>query len=147
MELFVQYDERCTHREREPVEYGSWREEYDFRVKSVSLSSRDSWSEEKFGVRFDVKAGEPVFVLYMTYDTGDSFGRAYGKGEVLWVFKDAQVATEAMKRWKEENDKRDPDFSVDFLDEEGEWVKMSNPAAGYFENVGYIELSTFLVNP
>lgn len=147
MELFVQYDERCTHSEREPVEYGSWREEYDFRVKSVSLTSRDSWNEEKFGVRFEVTAGEPVFVLYMTYDTGDSFGRAYGKGEVIWVFKDANVATEAMKRWKDENDKRDPDFSVDFLDEAGEWVKMSNPAAGYFENMGYLELSTFLVNP
>ena len=147
MELFVQYDSECTHREREPVEYGSWREEYSFSVKGVSMSSRDRWNEEKFGVRFDVAAGEPVFVLYMTYDSGDSFGRAYGKGEVLWVFKDADTARNALKVWKEENDKQDPEFTVDFLDDAGEWVKMSNPAAGYFENVGYIDLETFLVNP
>jgi hypothetical protein len=30
MDLFVQYNEVCTHSEREPVEYGSWSESYDF---------------------------------------------------------------------------------------------------------------------
>ena len=147
MELYIQYDERCTHSEREPVEYGSWREEYDFRVTGVSLTSRERWGEEKFEIGCDVKAGDPVFVLYMTYSTGDSFGRAEGRGEVLWAFKDAKTATEAMKRWKEENDKRDPEFSVKFEDDVGRVIQLSNPAAGYFENMGYLELVTFLVNP
>lgn len=147
MELFVQYDEDCTHSEREPVEYGSWSEEWDFRVKGVSLTSRDRWNEEKFTVNIDVKAGDPVFVLYMTYSTGDTFGHANGRGEVLWVFKDADTARNALTLWKEENDKRDPEFSVKFEDDVGKIIQMSNPAAGYFENVGYIDLETFLVNP
>lgn len=147
MELFVQYDETCTHSSREPVEYGSWREEWNFSVKGVSLTSRDRWNEEHLGCLVDVKAGDPVFVLYMTYDTGDTFGRATGRGEVIWVFKDADLARKALAQWKEENDKRDPEFSITFEVDGGETVTQSNPAAGYFENVGYIDLESFLVNP
>lgn len=147
MDLFVQYDEHCTHSHREPEEYGNWREEYDFRVKGVSLTSRDRWGEEKLGCLVDVKAGDPVFVLYMTYDTGDTFGRASGKGEIIWAFKDSALAMKAKAQWEEENNKRDPEFSIEFEVDGGEKVRQSNPAAGYFENVGYIEVDTFIVNP
>jgi len=147
MDLFVQYDEHCTHSHREPVEYGSWREDYDFRVKGVSLTSRDHWNEEKLGCTVDVKAGDVVFVLYMTYDTGDSFGRATGKGEIIWVFKDPVLAMVAKAKWEAENDKRDPEFSIEFEVDGGTKVKQSNPAAGYFENVGYVDVQTFMVNP
>ena len=147
MDLFVQYNEHCTHSSREPVEYGDWREEYDFRVTGVSLTSRDRWAEEKLGCLVDVKAGEPVFVLYMTYDTGDTFGRATGKGEVIWVFKDPALAMAAKAKWEAENDKRDPDYSIEFEVDGGKTLKQHNPAAGYFENVGYIQVQTFLVNP
>lgn len=147
MEVFVQYSEICTHSEREDAEWGSWSEEYDFSVRGVSLSSRDRWNEEKFNLDIEVNAGEPVFVLYMTYSTGDTFGRASGKGEVLWVFKDADTAKAALDLWKEENDKRDPEYSVKFEDDTGRVIQLSNPASGYFENLGYLDLQTFLVNP
>ena len=147
MELFVQYDEICTHSYRSPEQWGDWSEEYDFNVRGVSLSSRDRWNEEKFNLDIDVKAGEPVFVLYMTYSTGDTFGRATGRGEVLWVFKDPDTAKEALRIWKEENDKRDPEYSVKFEDDVGRVIQLSNPASGYFENLGYLDLQTFLVNP
>ena len=147
MELFVQYSEHCTHSEREPVEYGSWSESYDFRVTGVSLTSKNRYDEERLGCLVEVKAGEPVFVLYMTYSTGDTFGRADGKGEVIWVFKDAALAMQAKALWEKENEKRDPEFSIEFEVDGGEKVKQSNPAAGYFENVGYVDVSTFLVNP
>jgi hypothetical protein len=88
-----------------------------------------------------------VFVLYMTYDTGDSFGRAYGKGEIIWVFKDPDLATKARLKWEAENNKRDPEFSIEFEVDGGQTVKQGNPAAGYFENVGNIDVGTFLVNP
>lgn len=147
MELYVQYHEHCEHSEREPVEYGSWSESYSFGIDGVSLTSRNRYDEEKLGCLVDVKAGEPVFVLYMTYDTGDTFGRASGKGEVIWVFKDAMLAMKAKQQWSEENDKRDPEFSITFEVDGGKTVTQSNPAAGYFENVGYIDVGTFLVNP
>jgi hypothetical protein len=147
MDLFVQYNEVCTHSESEPVEYGSWSESYDFSVEGVSLTSRDRYREEKLGCLVDVQAGDPVFVLYMTYDTGDTFGRAEGKGEVIWVFKDSALAMKAKAQWETENNKRDPEFSIEFEADGGIMVKQSNPAAGYFENVGYVDVGTFLVNP
>lgn len=147
MKLFVQYRELCDESRHSGEEYGDWYQSYNFSVEGVSLTSRDRWNEETFEVDVDVKAGEPVFVLYMVYSTGDSFGRADGKGEVLWVFKDADTAREALRLWKEENDKRDPEYSVKFEDDSGRVVQLSNPGAGYFENVSYIDLETFLVNP
>lgn len=147
MDLFVQYNEHCTHSEREDVDYGSWSESYDFRVTGVSLTSRERYGEEKLGCLVDVKAGEPVFVLYMTYDTGDTFGRATGRGEIIWVFKDAGLAMAAKAKWEAENEKRDPEFSIEFEADGGIDVRQGNPAAGYFENMGFIEVATFLVNP
>ena len=147
MDLFVQYREVCTDNYHSGEQYGDWRQTYDFSVDGVSLTSHGGWHEDKLGTLVDVKAGDPVFVLYMTYDTGDTFGTAKGKGEVIWVFKDAVLAMKAKQQWKEENDKHDPEFSIRFEVDGGEFITQSNPAAGYFENVGYIDVSTFLVNP
>lgn len=148
MDLFVQYYQYCTDSYRSEEEYGDWHESYEFGIDGVSLTSqRHSNAEDKLGCLVDVKAGEPVFVLYMTYDTGDTFGSAKGQGEVIWVFKDAALAMKAKQQWVEENDKLNPEFSIKFEVDGGEYVTQSNPAAGYFENVGYITVATFLVNP
>lgn len=147
MDLFVQYNQNCTDSYRSEEEYGDWGSTYDFHVEGVSLTSRNLYEEEKLGCLVDVKAGDVVFVLYMTYDTGDTFGTAKGQGEIIWVFKDANLAMKAKDLWTKENDKRDPEFSIEFEVDGGQKVKQSNPAAGYFENVGYIDVATFLVNP
>ncbi len=147
MDLFVQYNEICVHSEQAQEQYGDWSEEYDFRVTGVSLTSRDRWNEDHLGCLVEVKAGDPVFVLYMTYDTGDTFGRASGKGEIIWVFKDPALAMAAKAKWEAGNAKRDPDYSIEFEVDGGKTIKQYNPAAGYFENIGYVEVQTFLVNP
>lgn len=145
-ELFVQYTQHCISSHRDPEPFGDWREEYDFSVNGVSLTSRSRYCDETITVGVEIKAGEPVFVLYMTYSSGDSFGRAYGKGEVLWVFKDPALAMKAKKQW--ENDaEEESKYSVEFEVDGGQTIKLSNPASGYFENVGHIDVSTFLVNP
>jgi hypothetical protein len=146
-ELFVQYNKECIDSYRSEEMYGDWREEYDFNVTGVSLTSRDRWGEDKLGCLVDVKAGEPVFVLYITYDTGDSFGRARGVGEIIWVFKDAALAMKAKAKYEEENSKSNPEFTITFEVDGGETLSQSNPAAGYFENFGYATVETFLVNP
>lgn len=147
MDLFVQYHEHCTENYHSGEQYGDWRQSFDFGIDSVSLTSQNRYDEEKLGCLVDVKAGEPVFVLYMTYSTGDTFGHAEGKGEVIWVFKDPALAMKAKAQWEEENNKRDPQFSIAFEVDGGQWITQSNPAAGYFENIGYTSVETYLVNP
>ena len=85
--------------------------------------------------------------MYVTYDTGDSFGRARGVGEIIWVFKDATLAMKAKQKYEEENAKCNPEFTITFEVDGGETLSQSNPAAGYFENFGYASVETFLVNP
>lgn len=147
-ELFVQYRENLVYSEYSNGEYGSWREIYDFRLFGVSLTSQQGFAlEENLGCLVDVTAGELVFVLYMTYDTGNSCGHAKGKGEIIWVFKEPALAMKAKEKWEKENAKKDPEFSIEFEVDGGKFVEQYNPAAGYFENVGYVSVDTFLVNP
>ena len=142
--LFVQYNERCICSHRASGRYGDWSEEYDFDVKSVSATSRNNfYAEETINVGIDVAAGDVVFVLYMTYSTGDSFGRATGKGEVLWAFKDAAIAMKAKAAWEQKG----KDYSIEFEVDGGNTITLSNPASGYFENLGAVDIATFLVNP
>lgn len=145
MELFVQYHEICNHSYHSGEQWGDWSESYDFSVRSVSATSRETYNEERFNVPFDVTPGDPVFVLWMTYDTGDSFGRATGKGEVIWVFKDPTVAYIAYQKWQDVCAKKE--YSVTFKVENDVEVQLSNPASGYFENAGYVSLDSYLVNP
>lgn len=145
MELYVQYREQCTNSHRELEAYGSWEEHYDFSVTGVSATSRDTWEEETFAVAFDSEPGTPVFVLSIVYDTGDSFGRAHGKGEVMWVFKDAALANRARQAWKAATEREE--FSVEFEVEDGRKIKIHNPAAGYFERLVSVDVESFLINP
>ena len=142
MKLYVQRKQECTYAKHSEEIYGDWEEHYNFEVRGVSLTERKS--SEEFNVPFKIKAGQPVFVLFMIYDSGDSFGYSKGKGEVLWVFKYSDIALKALNKWK--NSHKD-DTSVEFEIDGGIKKRLSNPASGYFENLENVELETFLVNP
>ena len=146
MELFVQYETRCVHSYREEREYGDWEEDYDFEVKSVSATSRGQWSglahtEERFNVAFDAEVGDTVYVLYMIYSSGDSFGRGTGYNEIIWVFNDGGVAQRALAevRTKEEQ------YSLEFRDEVSNTIEFSNPGSGYFEYVQGVYLEAYKI--
>jgi hypothetical protein len=148
MELFVQYNSICVDSYREDCEYGDWSETYSFDVKGVTIESRGRWSglaydEDRINVGFEAEAGTPVHVLWMTYSNGDSFGHGSGYGEILWVFKDPDVATKALKIWKEQSEQ----FSITIKDETGKEIQLSNPGAGYFESVDSLQVDTFLLSP
>lgn len=140
--LYVQYEQNTISSYHSGEQYGDWSAEYDFRVTGVSLTPRSRCYEEEFGLP-EVKAGDAVFVLWMTYSSGDSFGSSTGNGEVLWVFKDAALALRAKQKFEADEDA----LQIEIETDDGTKFVLSNPAYGYFENLGYLEVSTFLVNP
>lgn len=140
--VYVQYVQDTISSYHSGEQYGDWSAEYDFRVTGVSLTPRDRYSEEKLGLP-EVKAGDVVYVLWMTYSSGDSFGSSSGNGEVLWVFKDATLALRAKQKFEAAEDA----YQIEIEADDGVKFVLSNPAAGYFENMGFCEVSTFLVNP
>lgn len=141
-DLYVQYECLTVSNYHDGEQYGDWSAEYDFTVKGVSLTTSHQYSEERFALPL-IKAGDVVFVLYMTYSSGNSFGRSSGNGEVLWVFKDSVLGMKAKQKFEKDEDQ----FQIEIETDDGNTFKMSNPAAGYFENMSNIELTAFLVNP
>lgn len=152
-ELYVDTYCRCVEDYHSGEQFGDWHAAYDFSINRVRKSKPPGYEYEKFSVEFDVVPGDQVFVLSMTYSDGDSFGRAEGKGEVLWVFKDYPTALEAKARWEyacdfhgawpHTNSKQTCTFRVDG----GRWVNLSNPAFDYFASVSSISLELFVVQP
>ena len=145
MELHIQYNSYCVDSKDADEPFGEWYSEYDFSIKGASLTASERYDNETFNVDSDVKAGDPVFVLYMTYSSGDSFGSSEGEGEVLWAFKDATLAAAARSAWKKGGDEKAQ--SIEFEIDGGRKIKLSNPAWGYFENMSSVDLVTVLVNP
>lgn len=79
---------------------------------------------------------EYAYVLWIEYGTGDSFGSADGCGSILGVFGSREVANKA----KAEFEKCSCEFSIEISDDFDRKIKMSNPAAGYFEHVESVHL-------
>lgn len=93
----------CTNSYREPEEYGDWGEEYDNSLASISLGDFE-YPDVLSSLDFSKTA--EVYVVWVEYSYGDSFGRADGAGtEVVGVFKDADSAYELEKAI--ENDRPD----------------------------------------
>jgi hypothetical protein len=142
MKVYCGYHNYCVRDEQEPEEYGAWRRDYDFTPYGVHIDRPSSpYSYEEITLSTDVKPGQIVYVLWMTYNTGDSFGNANGLGEILWVFTDEKVAMDAKQSCLDLIDAS----SLEFTSEDGTVVKLSNPAWGYFENLESLEISPYIV--
>lgn len=141
MRLYVIYDEHC---DRSEEQYGdgrydySWEENYSSDLKYILLDSRDSddYSRyESIDVDFTPKIGDELYVVVVNYDTGDSFGRAYGRISIVDVFDDQEKAN-AFARYITDDAKRNSKkYSFEFLGREVHacWK-------GYFESFNYADV-------
>lgn len=145
MKLYINTYNRCTQSQRSEEAYGEWYESYDFRINSVHLDRTSDYDEE-FDVPFEVVEGDEVYILYMIYTSGDSFGYSDGNSEIIWVFKDKEVARKAEGVYIDAVESEEYNNSlIEVVVDGGTTLKLSNPAWGYFENVSTIELETFKV--
>lgn len=146
MKLFVQYKSVCVEEYHSGEQYGDWSAEYDFTVKGVSTASLKSgkyrqtdYLEEEFEVDFDATPGETIWVLSMVYSSGDSFGSSSGNGEVLWVFKSRELAEHVASQVNDNSEQ----FQIAIKTDGGADIVLSNPAAGYFENISAMYVEPF----
>lgn len=122
-------------------QYGDWGESKGFDVTKVSLTQE--FCDECFDLGEPVVAGDKVHVVYVVYDTGDSFGRSTGNGELVWVFKDEELARKAVSEIEKNSEK----YSIKIDLGENRSMTWSNPGAGYFENITLVKYETFVVQP
>lgn len=141
MRIIVTEEEICTSRYHSGEQFGDWEEHYSYDVVSARVANDDagnSYGEEGYMIP---DGSTEVHVIYMIYDTGDSFGSAYGRGAILGAFGNREVAEKALEEI-EKQAKLDK-YSIEVEDDFKRKIKLSNPGAGYFESVNSINLRTF----
>ena len=144
MKLYVKYREVTTSSYFEDKAYGDWNETRNFSLLGVCLEKPERVAQyEEFEVSPNIEAdvGNTAVVLYMIYSTGDSFGHGTGYGEILWVFPDGASAVAAMRAVQ----KQENEYTLEFDDGFGNIIKLSNPAAGYFEDLTLVDTETFKI--
>lgn len=147
MQIFVETSDRCN-RHRGTGDWPSWRNSHDASI--IGVERRES-EKHTYGNTFnvDIEEGKIAYVVYMTYDSGDSFGVSTNKLDVLAVFESKQDAKKALAHVKgsfdEHNDSNTYDFTFIDSKQNHKAFKVRNPANGYFENFRDVELKGFVV--
>jgi hypothetical protein len=142
MKVFVQGNSEVLSQKRAKKQYDSWSAEYSYSVSGIGLTNEAYFSAHEFELPYDVKIGDQLFVVFVTYSTGDSFGTARGQGDVVAVFKDQNLAFEAAREIRK--DENADEFL--FLMEDGTKQKFHNVASGYFEHITTIGVQGFIVH-
>lgn len=141
--VYVQHREICVESERGEGRYADWSRTNEFTIEGVTLDTKHRWGYDAIQIAPAVVEGDRVWVLWLTYRDGDSFGSETGKGEVMWVFTDAHVADKALQKMQALDTKHVSVF--DFEDEDGETIHLGNPANDYFSRVENFYLSAHTV--
>lgn len=139
--VYVQHWQQCIHDEHDGEEYGSWSRDNDYTVEGVVLDAKLRWGCDAIQIAPAVVEGDEVWVLYVTYCTGDSFGSDCGQGEIIWVFTNKDVADVALRKI----DANQTASVFSFEDEDGEVLHLSNPANDYFSHIESVNVRSFIV--
>jgi len=137
----VAYTNTVEHSEYSEEEYGPWYSCMSSDVYGVCLERLDtSYSVyDKIDMGVDVAVGDTVYVVSMIYSSGDSFGHSEGHLEIIWCFKDVELAEACRVEYEKKT------YSVEFMADNGNMVKNSNPASGYFEHISSIDIDKFTI--
>jgi hypothetical protein len=139
MRICVTYDELCTHSHHSGEQYGDWSESYSSSVTGAYRIGDDDqapYESETFLVPDDATE---VFVVYMIYDTGDSFGHADGKISIIHCTVSEEAADKLAKTITEKHD----EFTIKFTDDFDREISLYNPGAGYFESISYVGIERY----
>lgn len=115
--------------------------------------SRDSTSEEhnpiglvevRDGDYHDicgVGEGDTFYLVYVIYDTGDSFGQDYGRMCPVSLHSDPKVAQLNKERLEKDNRAGNHNsYSIKLRNDDGSNFTIGKPWSGYFETFNYVEV-------
>lgn len=137
--IYVNYTSICTNSYHDGEQYGDWSEDWDFYVDDVSLRAKGS-SYDKYPIEAEV--GDTIYVLYVRYSDGDSFGHASGKGMIVYASEDLDEITRLRDAY-EDNVKDDYCVSFEFETSHGTLrVSVEND---YFGGHDSSEIKSFIV--
>ena len=140
MKLYVKYTAGCSSSIEPQEQYGEWSSDNYFYVDSVSTKCDSKLCSDEINVCFDAEIGDYIYVLSVHYGDGDSFGYASGKGEIIWAFKNGQIAYEALAVCEKASDN---ELKFNIKDDDGNDVPVWNHDYDYFSNVETYTVNAF----
>ena len=105
----------------------------------VGEDERRPYSSEVFTVP---EGTEQVYVVYMIYSTGDSFGHSTGNIDIIHV----TAREDAAHALAEKITKNPDEYSIEFVDDFARPIKISNRGAGYFERIDYVAVDCYSIS-
>ena len=137
MRVYISEESFTENSEYSEERYGSWSRDDHYSITCASATKKLFSTE----FELDVSVGDVVFVVYVVYSSGDSFGTSTGNGDIVCVYKDAEKAVECMRTVE----KCQNSYSITLLNNDDEPFTYGNPAAGYFESLTSCEIQTLVV--
>jgi hypothetical protein len=141
--LHVELYKRLLHSVYSSEPYGPWEETWENTLGNVYKSDRLIWNTERVDVDYEPKVGDIVYVLWVEYSSGNSFGRGVRNyTDMIHVFKDNDKAWEAYRLLK---DSEDHNYSVTYETDTGKQVPYYRPWLGYFDQLDEIHVEERIV--
>jgi len=99
-------------------------------------------------VPFNVKFGEYYYVVYVEYDTGDSFSRTYSTIKLVDVYDNQKLAEETAEQIKKHSlayKNGQAGSSVPIVNPAGKKYEIYAPWCGYFEKLVKVHIDHLLL--
>lgn len=141
--IYIKVNEYCIHSEQGEGTYADWSSSNCFEVESAHTTPHvrmDSYA-------VDAKEGDVVYVLYIRYGSGDSFGHSDGNGTVIDVYTSESMARKAEKIIEKNTSADTWTIPSGVVDDLGKWDmrKVWSPASGYFETFEGVHVTSLVV--
>jgi hypothetical protein len=122
----------------------SWTDDHNFSYNRARIVDTGS-NVDLFPGEAEVAAGNDIYVVYVSYDTGDSFGNSRGERVHLWAFSD-KARAHRLCHAIEVDATASPDYDYDHKPLTFDDVPIPcNTWKGYFENFNGAEVETIAV--
>lgn len=105
MYLEIDYDNIGGDYHHSGEKYGDWSESSNIVYRSAKIS-KNEYGEP---IDWEAKVGDVVFLVHVTYGSGDSFGHSSGNSEIIEVLQTAEEA-EALANLIEKNYADHPNY-------------------------------------
>ncbi len=117
----------------------SWSEDHDYHYNGAHIVEEGYSDVGLFPGEHEPRLGDRIFVVYVSYDSGDSFGNERGRRVHLWAFTDAERAARLCDLVTLDAETT-PDYDYDHKPLMFEGVPISvNEWKGYFEHFNHAD--------
>jgi len=135
-EIYITYEENRTGGVPESNErYCNYSDTHiDIRWKKAHIKHPGDYQVERVDIDFDPKEVDHIYIVFVRYGSGSSFGTSYGEWELIGAYKNYEDAQEVLDKINyDEEHKHNEDYKKEYEKDFRSWD-------GYFERFESAEI-------